>query len=227
MTTPDPSATPAPRKPEPEQAAAFIRAVSEGDRTAVGAFITEFPVFIDVPDVSTGYPALSVATIKGQKDVFNALLSAGAEVGKTDNFGWTALHHAVWHNRLDLIPLLLEKGARVDSRTGKGKTALMLAASQGYVEAAAALLEAGAKIDEIDYNGNTIMGVALQVQPEMKQLLDEWPQIQQRRAEEKAEAERLARRQAEEKAAEKSSGAVIDKLKSAPPRKNPFKRGGP
>lgn len=227
MTTPDPAAIPMPDTPTPEQVNAFVTAAGNGDAAAVAAFAAKYPGFIDLRETANSWPALSAAAVHGHAAVITQLLAAGADIEKTDNFGWTPLHHAAWHNRKDIVAQLLAAGARVDARTGKGKTTLMQAAQQDQIEIATLLLEAGAKINDNDFNGNTVISSALQSRPEMKKLLEDWPQIMRRRAEEKAEAERRAREQAAEQKAEKSSSAVIDKLKSAPPRKNPFKRGGP
>ncbi len=49
------------------------------------------------------------ATLRAHVDVAKALLDRGADVGATDNYGWTALLWAASLGNLDLVKLFLDK----------------------------------------------------------------------------------------------------------------------
>lgn len=50
-----------------------------------------------------------------------------ADLKATDNFLWTALHHACHCGQLDVVKLLVENGAEIDAQAINGGTPLMRA----------------------------------------------------------------------------------------------------
>ena len=65
------------------------------------------------------------------------LLAAGADVGASNDRGWTALHQAAYSNNVPLIDRLLSAGAAADvSAHGDGGTPLMMALFWGHRAAA-------------------------------------------------------------------------------------------
>ena len=85
---------------------------------------------------------------KGQVEIIELLLAAGAEINAADARGTTALMLAL--GKVDALEALLSAGAAVDQKDSRGFTALMSAAWTGRVKAARRLLEHGAGIDVRD-----------------------------------------------------------------------------
>ncbi|MBO5285086.1 MAG: ankyrin repeat domain-containing protein, partial [Alphaproteobacteria bacterium] len=84
--------------------------------------------------------------IYGDKNTFDVLLEAGADINQGDNQGRTVLMEAVQNNDLAMVRKLLEKGADVNQQTTDfwGGTALMIAAEKGNEDIVRLLLQAGA-----------------------------------------------------------------------------------
>ncbi|KAI7972704.1 hypothetical protein EIK77_009167 [Talaromyces pinophilus] len=106
----------------------------------------------DPPDLK---PSLQIAAEKGNFEVVQCLLSAGAGV----NHRWvpgrkstevTALQAAVSTRNIDIVRLLLEWGANASAPANPiagGKTALQIAVSMNYFEMVQVLVESGADIN--------------------------------------------------------------------------------
>jgi ankyrin repeat protein len=101
-------------------------------------------------------------------DMLELLLEFGADPGRVDHDGATALHYAVGAaDALHIIPRLIEKGAPVNARAPgwSEQTPLMVAAklySQGKDPVRTAkvlrlLAEHGAEVNTADDSGNTIL----------------------------------------------------------------------
>lgn len=98
---------------------------------------------------------LHEAVTLGNCDAVAQLLADGADVGKRDGDGESALHMAAYHNRLDMVNVLLGAKADPNALDRKGKTPLRRAYDSPDV--AAALLAAGADPNAADKNGNTAL----------------------------------------------------------------------
>ena len=68
-----------------------------------------------------GYPAVSLAITRGNADVLEALLDAGANPNTPNPHGATPLHVAVF-SRPEFVPVLLARGADATARDMNGKT---------------------------------------------------------------------------------------------------------
>jgi ankyrin repeat protein len=109
-------------------------------------------VVYDPPDL---IPSLQIAVEKGNFEVVQCLLSAGAGV----NHRWvpdqnstkvTALQAAVSTRNIDIVRLLLKWGANASAPANPiagGKTALQIAVSMNYFEMVQVLVESGADIN--------------------------------------------------------------------------------
>ncbi|MGE0815958.1 MAG: ankyrin repeat domain-containing protein [Vicinamibacterales bacterium] len=129
-----------------QTAAPVADAAMNGDRAAVRTLLQQGS------DVNAaqgdGMTALHWAAMKGDAELAQMLVYAGANVKATTRLGAnTPLIVAARNGRPDVVKVLLEAGAEADAATSTGTTPLMLAAASGSVEAVKALLAAGAKVD--------------------------------------------------------------------------------
>lgn len=65
--------------------------------------------------------------------VVESLSNRGADLGKKDDFGCTALMYAASKGHLATVELLLNRGAQIEAKDYSGTTALIWAASWGHL----------------------------------------------------------------------------------------------
>ena len=95
-----------------------------------------------------GMTALHWAAMKGDADLTQTLLYAGASVKATTRIGaYTPLLLAAKNGNAAVIPTLLKAGADVNAQTSNGTTPLMFAAASGSVDAVKALIDRGAGVN--------------------------------------------------------------------------------
>ena len=121
-------------------------AAMRGDLAAVRALLR------DGADVNAahgdGMTALHWAAERGEPQIAEVLLYAGANIGAVTRIGhYTPLHLAGKAGSALVIEMLLAAGGEVDRRTTTGVTALHLAAASGSAAAVGLLLDHGAEID--------------------------------------------------------------------------------
>ena len=76
-----------------------------------------------------GFTALHYASICGNLELSELLVSSGANVNIRNSYGFTALHDASIYGRLEIVQLLLCQGADMSIRDNDGITALHRASS--------------------------------------------------------------------------------------------------
>ena len=91
-----------------------------------------------------GIPLLSHAIVGGEeaKDVFTALLAAGADVNQASNAGQTPLMAAAMQGRVELVEALVQQGADLTIQDGNQKTAEDMARERKHAEVVAILQRA-------------------------------------------------------------------------------------
>ncbi|HJM68964.1 MAG TPA: ankyrin repeat domain-containing protein [Candidatus Babeliales bacterium] len=98
------------------------------------------------------------ATIKGNLEMVEVLLEAGADVNKENRFGFTPLMEAADWGHLGIVKVLLEAGALVDSETDEFKTtALIMAVRSNRIPIIKELVAAGADPDKLDADGKSAL----------------------------------------------------------------------
>ena len=102
-----------------------------------------------------------VTTRKSHEEIVRLLLESGADPGRGDFKGWTALHTAAFQGSETIMRLLMERGPDVDIQDGNGRTALHTAASQGHDAIAQMLLREGADSGAKDRAGWTPLHFAV------------------------------------------------------------------
>jgi uncharacterized protein len=89
--------------------------------------------------------ALDIAVLSDRADLVECLISRGAPVDETDQFGTTPLITAAACGYPDVVQALVRRGAAVDLSDTDGETALCKAARKGYPEVVHVLEQAGAR----------------------------------------------------------------------------------
>jgi hypothetical protein len=92
---------------------------------------------------------------KGNKNLIEFALHAGADINAQDKDGYTRLHWATFIGNKDIVELLLKAGADVNKADNYGKTSLHKAARKGYKDIVELLLQHGADINAQDMFGRT------------------------------------------------------------------------
>jgi ankyrin repeat protein len=105
---------------------------------------------------------LHAAVSRGNREIVNSLIVAGAAVDAVDANGNTPLDEAVLHGQGDTVRVLLAHGAdarRVHSESGRGP--LHEASIKGFAALAQPLVDAGAGLAQKDRSGQTPLDLAL------------------------------------------------------------------
>lgn len=94
--------------------------------------------------------ALHMCATVGRASIVRLLLLYGADVGKTDAFGRTALICAAGtFGNAEIVGLLLAAGADINAKDSRGRTSLFVAASVGDESTVRLLLEHGADVNGV------------------------------------------------------------------------------
>jgi ankyrin repeat protein len=129
------------------------------------ALMQSLQPFVGPPSLTMGKVAEKERGASAQRNarklqIATLLISAGADVKRTDETGATALHSAALalgdeRTLVDVIRDLLRRGAIVDAETTNRVTPLQLAVWKRRVEVAKVLVAAGASLDARDTQGKS------------------------------------------------------------------------
>ena len=137
-------------KPSTTYTRPFYKAVQHDDVATLEAMLPSSPEererFLDIRDSNTGASALHEAVRRGNLDVVEMLLKAGAKPNSTDHYGYAPLHSAARHNQLAIVQSLVNHGADVDISNSIERTPLKAAGMHTSREAALMLVERGATV---------------------------------------------------------------------------------
>jgi len=127
----------------------IANAAMNGDREAVRALLKKG---LDVNEAQgDGSTALHWAAIKGDAQLAQMLIYAGANVRATTRIGaYTPLYLAAKGGYSDVVAALLAAGADAKAVTANGTTPLMIAAAAGDTKSITSLIENGADINALD-----------------------------------------------------------------------------
>ncbi len=106
---------------------------------------------------SHGLTPLMESVRHGRLDRVRALLAAGAEVNRQDDFGMSALMWASAIGKPEFVEVLLDAGARINAANTSGFTALIQSIDLGREEVAELLLEKGADPNAVESNGLSVL----------------------------------------------------------------------
>lgn len=101
-------------------------------------------------------------SIRGNVQVVETLLKAGANPCERDNAGYTPLHEAALRGKTQVVKLLLEKNADVNCEGADLDTPLHDATENGYPDVVRLLLEYGADVAAKNAKGLTPLQIAIE-----------------------------------------------------------------
>ncbi|MFT4067563.1 ankyrin repeat domain-containing protein [Paraburkholderia sp.] len=132
-----------------------IAAREKSDKVAA-ALLANPKTDIEIQD-KAGENALMMASLVGDLNLVNLLISKDAEVNKK---GWAPLHYAAANGHDDIVKVLLDHSAYVDAGSPNGTTPLMMAARGGHVSTVKLLLDNGADLMVKNQIGMTALDFA-------------------------------------------------------------------
>jgi hypothetical protein len=136
--------------------------VANSDLNAIIKFLEDPDIDINWGD-EFGFTALMKASIKGNSEIVERLIVAGAYINAKNKNGNTALYSAALNGHPEIIKLLLKAGANVNLKDKFGQTALMKASERGEVQIVKALLAAGADPSIRDRAGESAQSLAYHI----------------------------------------------------------------
>lgn len=137
-------------------------ATSGGHASLVSEILPYSNVSIDERDAhDRTLLTIAVLTENKNKDVVEALVSAGANTNIADENGYTPLHYAAGQDLEEIAKLLLEHGADINAATKDGVTALHSAVSQGREKMVRFLIKNGTDINIADAGKHTPLHASL------------------------------------------------------------------
>ena len=111
----------------------LVYAIEKNRRSIVTQFL-RYGVDVNQKNEIDGNTALIVAARKGNYQLVNSLINAGAKIEEYDNEKCTALIVAAKENNKNIVKRLLSVGADVNAKDGAGETALTHAKQRGHRE---------------------------------------------------------------------------------------------
>jgi len=124
----------------------LIKAVKAGQIELVKCLLANKTTNVNMHNLEKN-TALHEAAFKGNKEMIDGLLAAGADVNKRNSAGKAPLHRAVSANHLGVVKTLVEKGADINLQDSMGYTPGHYAAFFGLKECAMFLVENGASLE--------------------------------------------------------------------------------
>jgi hypothetical protein len=74
-----------------------------------------------------GQTPLMLAALRGRNQFLRLLLQRGADVGRTDSSGWSAVFYGCAANQLEAVRALVDSGSDIAARDADGRTPLHFA----------------------------------------------------------------------------------------------------
>jgi len=130
----------------------LIKAVKAGQVELVKCLLAHKPTNVNLHNLEKN-TALHEAAFKGNMEMIDGLLAAGAEVNKQNSAGKAPIHRAVSANHLGVVKTLVEKGADINLQDSMGYTPCHYAAFFGLKECTEYLVENGASLDILERIG--------------------------------------------------------------------------
>ncbi|MFZ0748899.1 MAG: ankyrin repeat domain-containing protein [Pyrinomonadaceae bacterium] len=108
-----------------------------------------------------GEPLLNHAVERGNREMAQVMMGAGANVNRRSTFGRTAIMALSEKTPVELVRDLIEAGAKMNARDYGGQSLLMIAARSGTPAVLREVVKAGARVDARDSSGETALFAAV------------------------------------------------------------------
>ncbi|XP_067668621.1 ankyrin repeat domain-containing protein 2-like isoform X2 [Haliotis asinina] len=159
-TTPPTSTTTDSPPQGPDSEVKIHKACLNGDLTRVKFIVSQGQEDINTRDSIMSTPLMKAAC-GGNRDLFDFLVTEGADISLVDNHGCSVLHWACRGNSIEMVKhILCLDGMDVNSRGTDGLTPLSCAAWRGNVDMFKFLVSVGADVTVVDDIGQNILHTA-------------------------------------------------------------------
>jgi ankyrin repeat protein len=148
----------------------LVKAISENDLATVKALAFTTPT-LNAIQTAEGVGLLAEAVARGNREIVEVLLLAGANVNGRTRDGRTPLMSISDKTSVDLLRDLLSYGANVNARDDYGDNAIIVAAGLPNLGLLKELMSAGARIDAMNSVGQNALFVAARNNVEAVDLL--------------------------------------------------------
>ncbi|MFM7469299.1 MAG: ankyrin repeat domain-containing protein [Vampirovibrionales bacterium] len=136
---------------------------TEATSMVVQAQASPLPAITGNPNAVVGQDGetrLHSAAKKGDARLVEALILAGADVNKTNDYGETPLHIASYEGQAEVVKVLLAHVTNVNQADNYGRTPLNKASFNVHAEVVEVLLAHGADVNQADNYGETPLDTA-------------------------------------------------------------------
>ena len=137
----------------------LVSAINKGNDAQARTLLTQTPALAQGTGKGNWTP-LHYAAYKGDAEIAQQLLKAGADVNAPEKDGYTPLHLAAQEGKTSVAQVLLKSRADVNAREKLGWTPLHFAAQEGRADIAKLLLANGADVTLLENKGLTPLAVA-------------------------------------------------------------------
>ncbi len=136
----------------------FIRvAIYAKDPEIIKYIVNEAKAEINYSNKEKKTPLMYSASYNNNSETTESLISLGANVNASSQYGLTSLMYASINDKLDNVKVLLANGADINAKDSDGITPLMRALANNHLDIARYLIEAGADVTVKDKDGNTAL----------------------------------------------------------------------
>ncbi|XP_067650463.1 ankyrin repeat domain-containing protein 50-like [Haliotis asinina] len=123
----------------------------------VKRLVSEYSVDVN-RKTKTGQTPLMTVALLGHRDMFDVLVSEGADVYQVDNDDFSILHWACRGGHVDMVKHIVAKySADINRKAKRGEVPLMTAAYNGHSDVVDFLVNKGADVSQLDDNDCNVL----------------------------------------------------------------------
>lgn len=139
-----------------------LHAAVESENVAIVRYLLKNGANLKTATYSDKTTPLHTACFKGNKEIAQILVVAGADVNAKNIHGATPVVTAAFYGKKGLVEYLTTAGANLDAKSEDGKILAVSAISTGKTNVFEELIDAGANVNQKDENGKTMLHAAVE-----------------------------------------------------------------